>query len=64
MRDDLPREPPPGNAPARDGAAHDGELVVSLPEPCLVVLVGAAGSGKTTLAGRLVEPNQVLSSDA
>ena len=37
---------------------------IHLPEPCLVVLVGAAGSGKTTLAARLFEPDQVLSSDA
>ncbi len=37
---------------------------IILPEPCLVVLVGAAGSGKTTLAARLFSPAQVLSSDA
>lgn len=39
-------------------------LLVELPEPCLVVLVGAAGSGKTTLAARLFRPADVLSSDA
>jgi protein phosphatase len=39
-------------------------LLLSIPEPCLVVLVGAAGSGKTTLVGRLFPPDQVLSSDA
>jgi protein phosphatase len=38
--------------------------VVRLPEPCLVVLVGAAGSGKTTLARRCFEPEAILSSDA
>lgn len=38
-------------------------LVLTLPQPCLVVLVGAAGSGKTTLARRLFAPDQVLSSD-
>jgi protein phosphatase len=38
--------------------------VISLPEPCLVVLVGAAGSGKSTLAARLFHPDEVLSSDA
>jgi protein phosphatase len=38
--------------------------VISLPDPCLVVLVGAAGSGKSTLAARLFEPDAVLSSDA
>jgi protein phosphatase len=38
--------------------------VISLPDPCLVVLVGAAGSGKSTLAARLFAPDSVLSSDA
>ena len=38
--------------------------MISLPDPCLVVLVGAAGSGKTTLAARLFEGEAVLSSDA
>jgi protein phosphatase len=37
---------------------------ISLPEPCLVVLVGAAGSGKSTLAARLFPPEAILSSDA
>jgi predicted kinase len=36
---------------------------ISLPDPCLVVLVGAAGSGKSTLAARLFPPGSVLSSD-
>jgi protein phosphatase len=39
-------------------------MVIDLPEPCLVVLVGAAGAGKTTLAARLFAPGEVLSSDA
>ena len=39
-------------------------MVIELPEPCLVVLVGAAGAGKSTLAARLFAPDQVLSSDA
>jgi protein phosphatase len=38
--------------------------VIRLPDPCLVVLVGAAGSGKTTLAARLFDAGAVLSSDA
>lgn len=42
----------------------EAATVLQLPEPCLVVLVGAAGSGKTTLARRLFTPEQVLSSDA
>jgi predicted kinase len=37
---------------------------LSLPEPCLVVLVGAAGSGKSTLAARHFAPDEILSSDA
>lgn len=38
--------------------------MIALPEPCLVVLVGAAGAGKSTLAARLVAPSAILSSDA
>ena len=34
-----------------------------LADPSLVVLVGAAGAGKTTLAARLFRPDSVLSSD-
>jgi len=37
---------------------------VLLPEPCLVVLIGAAGAGKSTLAARLFAPDAILSSDA
>jgi protein phosphatase len=39
-------------------------MAIDLPEPCLVVLVGAAGAGKSTLAARLFAADQVLSSDA
>jgi predicted kinase len=35
-----------------------------LPDPCLLVLVGAAGAGKSTLAARLFAPDAILSSDA
>lgn len=38
--------------------------VLVLPERCVVVLVGAAGAGKSTLARRLFEPSEILSSDA
>jgi predicted kinase len=36
---------------------------IELPDPCLVVLVGAAGAGKSTLAARLFPEADVLSSD-
>jgi predicted kinase len=36
---------------------------IRLREPCLIVLVGAAGSGKTTLAGRFFDDREILSSD-
>jgi F420-dependent oxidoreductase-like protein len=35
-----------------------------LPEPCLVVLVGVSGSGKSTWAARHFAPAQIVSSDA
>ena len=38
------------------------ELVV--PDPSLVVLIAAAGAGKTTFAARHFEPAEILSSDA
>ncbi|GAB3866757.1 hypothetical protein GCM10027610_119590 [Dactylosporangium cerinum] len=37
---------------------------VSIPELCLVALVGISGSGKSTFARRQFTPTQVLSSDA
>jgi protein phosphatase len=38
--------------------------LVVLPDPGLVVLIGAAGSGKTTFAARHFAPDETLSSDA
>jgi protein phosphatase len=37
--------------------------IVEIPDPSLVVLIGAAGAGKTTFAARHFEPSEVLSSD-
>jgi len=45
-------------------AGMGAPLAIVLPDPCLVVLVGAAGSGKSTFAARHFAPSEVLSSDA
>ena len=38
-------------------------MLLTLPELCLVLLVGPSGSGKSTLARRLFRPTEVISSD-
>jgi predicted kinase len=37
---------------------------IEVPDPSLVLLIGAAGAGKTTFAARHFAPDEVLSSDA
>jgi len=38
-------------------------MAIRLPDPCLVVLVGASGAGKSQWAGQWFSPEQVVSSD-
>jgi predicted kinase len=37
---------------------------ITLPDPSLVILIGAAGSGKTTFAAHHFRPEEILSSDS
>lgn len=39
------------------------ERTLVLPDPCVVVLIGASGSGKSTFARKHFRPTEVLSSD-
>jgi protein phosphatase len=62
--------PPPGLSPSAAqpaaGVPHHSlvAIEIELPDASLVVLVGAAGAGKSTLASRHFAPSEVLSSDA
>src|SRR5277367_6501043 len=39
------------------------DMKITLPELCLVAMVGASGSGKSTFARRHFKPTEILSSD-
>jgi protein phosphatase len=43
--------------------APDEPAPIAVPDPALILLVGPAGAGKTTLAARCFEADEVLSSD-
>jgi predicted kinase len=51
-------------ATASGRAHHAAVTTIVLPDPSLVVLIGAAGAGKTTFAARHFHAGEVLSSDA
>src|SRR5688572_19816396 len=46
-----------------DGGVQAMSVRVTVPELCLVVLVGVSGSGKSTFASRHFAPSEVVSSD-
>ena len=67
-----PEEGNPGHGPIFAPRARRGGIIwamagletLSIPDPALVVLVGAAGAGKSTFAARHFAPDEVVSSDA
>jgi protein phosphatase len=67
-----PPHPTTRGRPLRSGPSRppprcssiDGSGLLRIADPSLVVLVGAAGAGKSTLAARHFAPSEILSSDA
>src|SRR5262249_52704845 len=56
------REAPQGRTPAREADIEKG-VTTALPDPALVVLIGASGSGKSAWAAARYRPEEVVSSD-
>jgi predicted kinase len=42
---------------------HDQVVVMAVPDPALILLVGPSGSGKSTFAARHFRPTEIVSSD-
>ena len=57
-------EPKSGREPKSGHEPDPGHEPIEIADDSLVLLVGAAGSGKSSLAARLFRPESVLSSDA
>ena len=62
-RGHRPHEPAPGAAAAAAARRRDLRVTLRLPDPCLVVLVGATGAGKSAWAGAWFHADQIVSSD-
>ncbi len=60
----LGRESDPGRDSRSGREPKSGREPTEIADDALVLLVGAAGSGKSSLAARLFRPESVLSSDA
>ena len=61
-----PHEPAPGAAPAASAGRRDLRVTLRLPDPCLVVLAGATGSGQVGVGAGVVRrlADRVLGSPA